>query len=346
MFTISDRTSLSAQTPDLKVSVVIPSFNNEEYILETLESVQNQTHTNFECIIIDDGSTDRTPSIVHGFAEKDSRFRIIPRPETLPKGANSCRNYGASSGVGEFLLFLDADDLLSESCIESRLNNVKENDLLIGSTGKFSEGIANAKSFFPKLNPYLTAREYRRMFLEYLIPWHTSSGFWKKEFFEKIGGFDLGLQRFQDVEIHVRALTYPQLKLKIDLSGGFISFYRQSEFHKKMTLEKRRYILEQSFYYLKSVKRTVEESFFGEVQGFLVYLLFRFEEVVELNDFDALNELISNDKEKDGYHFNSIEFRMDRFIFESMMTSPNILRKYLSYGLYRSYQKRKVVSYT
>ena len=77
-----------------KVSIIIPVYNRESLILETLNSIQQQIYKDWECIIIDDHSTDNTLSLVKEFCNEDARFSYYLRPEKKPKGANSCRNYG------------------------------------------------------------------------------------------------------------------------------------------------------------------------------------------------------------------------------------------------------------
>jgi glycosyltransferase involved in cell wall biosynthesis len=125
----------------LKVSIVIPSFNNADFISETLESVLAQTYLDYECIVVDDGSKDETLLLVSNFSELNTNFKLFKRPADLPKGANSCRNFGASQATGNLLLFLDADDLLTKDCLESRLSNYRGQDLFVGSTGCFSNKI-------------------------------------------------------------------------------------------------------------------------------------------------------------------------------------------------------------
>jgi glycosyltransferase involved in cell wall biosynthesis len=90
------------------VSVIIPAFNAADFILATLRAVQCQTHTNFEVIVIDDGSSDNTAKIVQAFCDTDQRFSIIKRENG---GVSAARNLGAALGSCQFTAFLDADDI-------------------------------------------------------------------------------------------------------------------------------------------------------------------------------------------------------------------------------------------
>lgn len=110
-----------------KVNIIIPLYNGEKYIEETLCNIVKQSYHNWEAIIIDDGSTDNSVDIVRTFVLKDARIKLFHRPENRPKGGNSCRNYGIEKATGEFIFFADADDLLAPYCLEQRIKFLKEN---------------------------------------------------------------------------------------------------------------------------------------------------------------------------------------------------------------------------
>lgn len=76
------------------VSIIIPTYNRAHLIGETLDSVMAQTYTNWECIVVDDGSTDNTAELLVVYCNKDNRFQYHHRPKDRPKGANAYRNYG------------------------------------------------------------------------------------------------------------------------------------------------------------------------------------------------------------------------------------------------------------
>ena len=103
---------------DSLVSIIIPAYNQSSLISETLNSVLNQTYINWECIIVDDGSTDNTTEIVKKYTVGDSRFKLKNRPQKKLKGANACRNYGFKLSKGEYVLFLDSDDIWLDDLVE------------------------------------------------------------------------------------------------------------------------------------------------------------------------------------------------------------------------------------
>lgn len=105
------------------VSVIIPAYNRAHLIAQTLQSVANQTCTDWECIVVDDGSTDETASIVQQFVEADNRFKLIQQPNS---NAASARNRGASEARGEFLAFLDSDDLFEPDKLDWQLQRLRQ----------------------------------------------------------------------------------------------------------------------------------------------------------------------------------------------------------------------------
>ena len=107
------------------VSVIIPSFNSSKFIGETIESIIHQSHSNWELIIIDDGSEDNTVKIIQEFISNESRIKLIERYRD-PKGAPTCRNIGIENSHGDYLIFHDSDDILASWCLESRLNYFKK----------------------------------------------------------------------------------------------------------------------------------------------------------------------------------------------------------------------------
>ena len=76
------------------ISIIIPTYNRAQIIGETLDSLIAQTYANWECIAVDDGSTDNTDEVLVAYCNKDTRFQYHHRPKDKLKGPNSCRNYG------------------------------------------------------------------------------------------------------------------------------------------------------------------------------------------------------------------------------------------------------------
>ena len=101
------------------LSVIIPCYNNGKLLAEMLDCCLRQTYSDWEVIIVDDGSTDDTSSIVSEYVQKDARIQYHTR-ERSPKGSVVCRNIGFELSSGKYIIHFDADDLISAS---SRFSN-------------------------------------------------------------------------------------------------------------------------------------------------------------------------------------------------------------------------------
>lgn len=103
---------------DPLISIIIPTYNRAFIIKETLDSIHIQSYANWECIIVDDASTDDTKIVIEEYSKNDSRFRFYKRPANTVKGANSCRNFGFSQAEGNLVQWFDSDDLLVNNAFE------------------------------------------------------------------------------------------------------------------------------------------------------------------------------------------------------------------------------------
>lgn len=108
-----------------KVSVIIPCFNCEKYIAETIDSILNQTYPNSEFIFVNDGSTDKTKEIISLRKMDDDRIILINKENG---GVSSARNTGLRYATGDFIVFLDADDILLKDSLELQLKYIVSNN--------------------------------------------------------------------------------------------------------------------------------------------------------------------------------------------------------------------------
>ena len=208
------------------ISIIIPSFNSEHYLQETLESVLKQTYTSWECLIIDDDSVDNTIKISDIYCEKDDRFSFYSRPLNKLKGPSSCRNFGLEKAKGEFILFLDSDDLLAIYCLEERIiafKNYKECDFLVFQMERF----VNSPQIQIKIPlEEVDIKHSMSSFLTLNSIWQVTSPIYKKDFLIKTKGFNEDLLNFEDLELAVRVI-YKSSDFK--LFNNVDSFYRNDE---------------------------------------------------------------------------------------------------------------------
>lgn len=119
-----------------KVSIIIPVYNVEKYLSQCLDSVLEQTFTDLDILVIDDGSTDRSGSICDEYAAKESRIRVF---HTENKGLSAARNYGLDRCNGDYIAFLDSDDWLENRAIELLVESILSEDADIAVCGHYVE---------------------------------------------------------------------------------------------------------------------------------------------------------------------------------------------------------------
>jgi glycosyltransferase involved in cell wall biosynthesis len=125
---------------DSKISIIIPVYNREHLIGETLDSILTQTFTNWECILVDDHSTDATIAVLEAYRLKDKRIKWVSRPNDRFKGANACRNYGFEISRGDFIQWFDSDDIMLPDFLEKKYNALNDTvDFVVSYCHNFNE---------------------------------------------------------------------------------------------------------------------------------------------------------------------------------------------------------------
>ena len=116
------------------VSVIIPIYNARAYLSETLKSVQDQTYKDWECIVVENGSSDESMKAIREFASRDGRFTIVPLVSFV--GVAASRNIAMQRCYGKYILFLDAGNRLAPGYLESAVNALEEDSSLHVVYGK------------------------------------------------------------------------------------------------------------------------------------------------------------------------------------------------------------------
>lgn len=165
----------------IKVSIIVPIYNDEKYLRECIRSIQNQTHKNLEIILINDGSMDSSESILSEFEKKDERIIIINKNNT---GVSNTRNIGLSVAKGEYICFSDADDYLSDDYVEYLLRLVIYSKADVALTSQMFGNFSlrqTEKVEISVVNP----EKATLSILTYKIPIGVYSKMFKKEFLRK-----------------------------------------------------------------------------------------------------------------------------------------------------------------
>ncbi|AUP78177.1 glycosyltransferase family 2 protein [Flavivirga eckloniae] len=203
------------------VSIIIPVYNRESLLVETLESIQCQTYKNWECVIVDDHSTDNSIKLIERFIEEDSRFVLFKRPNNKIKGANSCRNYGFEKCRGSYVNWFDSDDIMHPDFIKKKAEAFKDNmDAVISKTKMFSNTINNIVG---QENRTTLTSNILEDFLTLKITWYLPDIMWKKSFLENKVLFDEDLLAGQDRDFYARVLLDNPSMVVID---NYLTYYR------------------------------------------------------------------------------------------------------------------------
>jgi len=129
------------------ISIIIPVYNREKIVIETLDSIINQTYKVWECIIIDDDSSDNSFKIIKEYVSNDNRFKVVKKPLHSIKGPSSCRNYGFELSRGEYTQFFDSDDVMHKDHLLKKIKIIQDNDFVVCKIREFSGGFNEKPSF-------------------------------------------------------------------------------------------------------------------------------------------------------------------------------------------------------
>lgn len=192
------------------VSVIIPCYNYGWSLPETLDSLIAQTYTNWECIVVDDGSSDNSKEVVQAYASKDARFKYVYQ---VNKGMSAARNHGARLCKGEYIQFLDADDLLVPTKFSAQVELLESNpelDLVYGDVRYFRHGFSQvlSRSHDMRDTPWMAQAQGKGSSLVNLLVKKNimvmCAPLLRAKLLDRVGGFAEGLRYMEDWEFWVR----------------------------------------------------------------------------------------------------------------------------------------------
>lgn len=151
------------------ISIIIPCYNQELFLDQCLHSVYGQTFSNWECIIVDDGSTDHSKDIAEAWVKKDSRFRYFKKENA---GLSSARNFGIEKHSGNWILFLDGDDIIHPEKLSESLKMNKGKEIVVTNFEMLNEGIITPPFSDITQYPITLKNIVRRWDIDFNIPVH------------------------------------------------------------------------------------------------------------------------------------------------------------------------------
>lgn len=187
----------------IKVSIVIPTYNRADVLKKTIESILDQTFSDWECLIIDDGSKDNTEEVVNGYAKIDNRISYYHNKRN--KGAQGARNTGLYLAKGNWVFFFDSDNIMHQNCLSTLMSSVKDDidvvscfseiiDINNGPTGRF-------------LNSVNTGFIHDKLFLGGCYV-DFNQAIIRKEKLLLINGLDENCPSMQEWDTHIRLSRY------------------------------------------------------------------------------------------------------------------------------------------
>jgi glycosyltransferase involved in cell wall biosynthesis len=211
-----------------KISVIVPAYNYAQFLPETLSDLQKQTYTNWECIVVDDGSTDDTRNVAKTWVRKDSRFKYIFQKNS---GLSAARNTGIEQSQGAFIQLLDADDLLESDKFRLQIKAFSEHpeaDIIYGELRYFTTTNKElrwfdlqekgapwmAQTFDPDMAK-LTATLLRMNIMAVNCP------LVRRSVFEDVGHFNKSLKSLEDWEFWCRCVLFGKRFLYLDHPGSY-----------------------------------------------------------------------------------------------------------------------------
>lgn len=207
------------------VSVIIPAYNGEKFIRQTLESILSQTYQNFEVTVVDDGSQDSTAEIVKAYCQKDSRITILQQENS---GVAAARNLAIRHSRGEYIAPIDADDIWYPENLEQQVQCLLNSDSGVGVVYSWSVDINEAGYLMGGFyNSTFEGDVYKALVYKYFIG-NASASLIRRACFEQVGSYNCQMraenaQGCEDWELHLRIAEQYQFKVV----PAFLVGYRQ-----------------------------------------------------------------------------------------------------------------------
>lgn len=242
------------------ISIIIPVYNVEKYLKECLNSVVNQTYANLEIILVNDGSTDKSPQICDEFALQDSRIKVFHQKNS---GVSSARNKGLDSVSGDFITFVDSDDTIEKEHIQNMVNLLKDDTDIVCTPARkdLPEFEVRELSGIDGLKYILDERYFINFFKDVKFDWGNCNKLFKADIVKSI--------RF-----------LPDEKVGEDFSFLWKAFLNSNKF----------IFGNKNTYNYRRSETSVMASKFDERHQTLLLVCDRFIEHVKNNDMDLLEE--------------------------------------------------------
>ena len=184
------------------VSVLMTQYNGEKYIGDAIDSILGQTFTDFEFIIVDDDSKDRTVEIVNNYAQKDSRIKVIINKKNI--GFTQSLNKGIEQSRSKYIARLDADDIAHPERLAKQVEFMEQNEL-VSIVGTYCYWIDQNKKVIGELVPLMNDKDMRKKIMGKCVAVHSSIMV-RRALFDEVGLYDPRPVVEDDLDLYVRTL--------------------------------------------------------------------------------------------------------------------------------------------
>ena len=213
------------------ISVIVPVYNVETYLEECLDSIQNQTYTDLEVILVNDGSTDGSQAICERYCKENRRFHLLNQEN---QGLSAARNTGVAASRGEFIVFVDSDDMILANYLETLMHYMREDVDIVESQFTVSNEEFLAKSFKePSILFEGNSQEAVKIFPKHVLNVNAVIKLYRRSIVEAVPYIDGVI--FEDVYCGIGMLKYIRKIIKIDYKGYYYRQHQASIMHRTFT---------------------------------------------------------------------------------------------------------------
>ena len=213
------------------ISVIVPVYNVETYLEECLDSIQNQTYTNLEVLLVNDGSTDGSQAICEHYCQIDKRFRLMNQTN---QGQSVARNNGVTASTGEFIAFVDSDDIILANYLETLMQHMGEDvDIVESQFTVHKKEFLAEKSQDTKILFEGNSQEAVKIFPNHVLSVNPVTKLYRRSIVEAVPYIDGVI--FEDVYCGIGMLKYIRKIIKIDYKGYYYRQHQASIMHRTFT---------------------------------------------------------------------------------------------------------------
>lgn len=310
------------------ISIVIPVYNAESYLEHCLDSIMAQSYTKWECILVDDGSSDKSGDICDSYTKKDCRFKAIHQSNS---GASAARKKGVEHAIGEWVCFSDADDEIPQDSLENLLSHDNGNlELIAGTMQRVGEEVITTDTDEVEV----CKEQYIKFLLDHTTYYGPCAKLIKKYLFEEIDWIDRSVTQNEDLYMLISVVS--KMKSNVCIANEKVNYLqiprKGSASASIMSYETWRFLFDRIKVVLEDkcilpYSQDVETAYYNYIIYSIGYYIINLtgliicpkEYIKKLNKLDAEGRIYPSNK-KNLYRFNHVRWvRIRRKIWKLLV---------------------------